>query len=560
MRVLWVLWVLCVTLLTVPLLLLYILCYEKNKSKKKINKNKQSNPNKSNVVKEKRKQVNTKIMAQQVADILGCDLAMAEGLFEAAGGSVELAIELGFSSGNDRDDNGGGGSGFSDNALGTGGFQVPYSHYQAIWPENAPLSEAWQSQRLDAFQETNNNESADTAVIMDTIVQDQNGPCGVLAVVQAELWLLQDVAANKSEEDRLTMAVSNILERVVRMTMKSSHISSSSSSSSTDTAAAKVTLADGSKLDLMDAAKQIRTASGLVEAVASTAGIGTTVTRMTPLVEGPHWLCSSDLLMLLLRGYIGNEGSFAAYNAITKEKSNFYDSNNGGGGEKIGLLSMMELDDKIPVADDLKFDKQVWILHTGDHFVTMRRAADQSNTMEIYDGLKPNGPVTKYFTIQGDTALASKAPEKHVEGFVKKRTGQPDDLVQARKTDSSNYKDWTFEVVPAVDDPDVQGPLDTDPNEPVYNFQELPLPTHNWRCASCYSNRFKTMNFGTNPAGAEVCEVCHLPARQSMWSLWLSFEDLSPKMQKRARQMYAPKLELILSTLYPRADIAETSK
>ena len=476
-------------------------------------------------------------MAQQVADILGCDLAMATSLFEASGGSVEFAIEMGMGA------MGGDGGEFGGDAAAAAAappsFAPPYPHYQAIWPETEVIRDSWQQQRLDAFY---NKEGTD-ADSNDLLVQDKNGPCGVLAVVQAELWLLQNDNSNNSLEDRLTKAISNILSRVM-----------------TEAKADKITLADATQMSLEDAAKSIRTASSLVEAVASTAGIGSKITRMTPLVEGPHWLCSSDLMTLLLRGSIGT-GSFAAYDMTSRKKVPFYCGSNTG----IGMLSIMELEDKIPVADDLKFDKDVWVLHTGDHFVTMRRQESSKTdstviTMEIYDGLKPNGPITKVFTVQGNTVMATKAPEQHVESFAKKRTGQPDDIVQAKKTDSPNYKDWTFEVVPAVDDPDVQGPLDEDPKEPAYDFKSLPLPTDNWRCGSCYSNRFKTMNFGTNPAGTTECEVCKVNARDAMWSLWLSYDTLTPRMQRRARMMYAPKLELIMSTLYPHADVEIVTK
>ena len=493
-------------------------------------------------------------MAQQVADILGCDLATATSLFEASGGSVEFAIEMGMGAMGD-----GGDTAAAAAAAVPPGFTPPYPHYQAIWPEAEAIRDAWQEQRLDAFSPKQGDSSSDLLLL----VQDKNGPCGVLAVVQAELWLIsqQDASNNNNitttTEDRVTQAISNILRRVM-----------------TEAQTDRITLADASQLSLEDAAQSIRTAAALVEAVASTAGIGSKIARMTPLVEGPHWLCSSDLMTLLLRGNIGT-GSFAAYDMTSRKKVPFYTTTTTTTCSGIGMLSMMELDDKIPVADDLKFDKTVWVLHTGDHFVTMRRQPSKTGStastntsttnaavvvMEIYDGLKPNGPITKVCTVQGNTAVAPPAPEQHVESFAKKRTGQPDDLVQAKKTDSPNYQDWTFEVVPAVDDPDVQGPLDEDPNEPAYDFQSLPLPTNNWRCGSCYSNRFKTMNFGTNPAGTTTCEVCKLQARDAMWSLWLSFPALTPRMQRRARIMYAPKLELILSTLYPHADIQIMTK
>mmetsp|Transcript_556 Transcript_556/g.1289 ORF Transcript_556/g.1289 Transcript_556/m.1289 type:complete len:456 (-) Transcript_556:2522-3889(-) len=450
-------------------------------------------------------------MAQSVADILGCPLDYATSLLEAAGGNADMAIELGLS----------GGMMMEDTAPAPAGATNPYPHWDAIWPAPAPLPESWQEQRLDDFVTDDDDLK---------LIQPRNGPCGVLAVLQAELWLQQPSAANIDKEARLNAAITAILSRINATT---------------------ITFADGTTAPKPDeAAKQIRTAAALVETAATTAGR----TSGNPLVEGPHWLCTSDLMCLLLRGKIEAAGSFAAFDPITKRKKAFYPNNQDF---KIGVLSMMEIDEGIPVADDLKFDKNVWVLHTGDHFVTMRRA--ENNELQVYDGLQPSGPKTTSFQLSGDLSTAKQAPDVHVETFKKKRVGQPDDIVQAKKTDSDNFKEWTFEVVPAIDDPDVQGEWDDDPNEPVYKFGELPAPTGPWRCASCYANRFKTMNFGTNKAGTEACEVCHTPRVQAMWSLWQSYTDLSPRMKRRARNMYASKMECVISTLYPKAEIVETT-
>eukprot|EP00977_Amphora_coffeiformis_P009800 scaffold2256_cov166-Amphora_coffeaeformis.AAC.5 len=350
-------------------------------------------------------------MAQSVADILGCPLDYATSLLEAAGGNADMAIELGLS----------GGMMMEDTAPAPAGATNPYPHWDAIWPAPAPLPESWQEQRLDDFVTDDDDLK---------LIQPCNGPCGVLAVLQAELWLQQPSAANIDKEARLNAAITAILSRINATTIAFAD----------DTTAPKPD----------EAAKQIRTAAALVETAATTAGR----TSGNPL---------------------------------------------------------------------------------------------------------PSGPKTTSFQLSGDLSTAKQAPDAHVETFKKKRVGQPDDIVQAKKTDSDNFKEWTFEVVPAIDDPDVQGEWDDDPNEPVYKFGELPAPTGPWRCASCYANRFKTMNFGTNKAGTEACEVCHTPRVQAMWSLWQSYTDLSPRMKRRARNMYASKMECVISTLYPKAEIVETT-
>ena len=469
-------------------------------------------------------------MAESVADILGCPLDMATSLLEAAGGDPQLAVELGLGLGSGMM---GGGDDVAAPA------PLPPS---PIWPDAQHIPDSWKNQRLDQFYDTT-----------DGIIQPLNGPCGVLAVVQAELWLLLATAAaaaaapesstctstgnstpTSSREERLTRAIQNILRRILQ--------------SGND----KVAFPDGTTKTLQEASQQIRTAFDLVQVAATSYGIDKLVGSTSTLVEGPHWLCSSELMCLLLRGTTGN-GNFGAFDALKKTKSNFYTHSTP---TKIGVLSLMEITDGVPVADDLKFEQQVYVLHTGDHFVTMRPKTNLTE-LQVYDGLQPNGPIFQTFELQGDTSLADKAPDHHVESFTKKRVGQPDDIVQAKKHDQPSYKDWTFEVVPAIDDPDVQGPWDEDPHESVYDFETLPAPTEesSWRCATCYANRFKTMNFGTNPPGSLECEVCQLPRQKAMWSLWQRFDELSPRMQRRARHMYAPKLELVLSTLYPKADI-----
>ena len=443
------------------------------------------------------------------------------------------------------------------------------------------------------------------------------------------MWKLLLPQGLSSLEERLTMAISNILSRIILKNRKGPASAASSGrkqeqqqqQEDDDTNVGVVIMNPSAtqKLSVQDASNQIRTASALVEAAYATCihynppepPVSSSSASTTSLVEGPHWLCSSDLMCLLLRGYISNEkkkgddtnesttsSSFGAFDSINKRKTNFYDNDTDDADantKRIGLLSTaMELDQGIPMADDLKFaTSDIWIVHTGDHFMTMRRRKQQRNNdggnnnhkaneneivFELFDGLQPNGPIVNYYKVTGDVTLSSKAPDYHVDTFKKKRVGQLDDIVQANKTttgdgggggSTTNYKEWTFEVVPAVHDPDVEGPIDDDPNEPIYDFKQLIIqsdsnnncndPTRPWRCATCYADRFKTMNFGLNDAGTTTCSGCGKSKVDAMWSLWLSYAELSPRMKRRARYMYAPKLELILSTLYPHADIIETT-
>mmetsp|Transcript_39799 Transcript_39799/g.96042 ORF Transcript_39799/g.96042 Transcript_39799/m.96042 type:complete len:484 (+) Transcript_39799:45-1496(+) len=481
--------------------------------------------------------------AEQVNDVLGCGLEQARLLAEAAGGDVGLAVELGMGmlgGGDDSDFGGGAGGGFGDgnngSTMNTGSASTGTA---GIWPDST-LPDSWKNQRLDDFVDGT-----------DRIRQPLNGPCGVLAVVQAQLWLLASDGskASKPINDRLTAATSSILNRISRQSGKST-----------------LKLKGDNDMSIAQAAGEVRTAVKLVEAAVELADSVTTG-QASSLVEGPHWLCSSDLMCLLLRGQVG-DGNFGAWNSITQQKQSFYPSDFSPEDCQIGILSIMEKEQGVPVADDLKLGKSIWIAHTGDHFMTMKQCSDI--TLECWNGLPPEGPAMKLFTLSGDLKMADPAPPKQVDSFRKKRPGQPDDIVQAKKTDSKDYKDWMFEVVPAVDDPTVHGPMDDDTNEPVWSFSSptdgsstgtnFPPPLAAgaaWRCASCYATRFQTMNFGLNDAGTTQCSACLKSQAESMHSVWLSFNDLSPRMKRRARQMYAPKLELVIATLYPKAEIAE---
>lgn len=450
-------------------------------------------------------------MAQNVADILGVALEFAQNLLEAAGGDEALAIELGLS---------GEAASSVPESGGDASFKPPFDHWSGVWADRTPLPAAWSEQRLDVTTPEGG------------IIQQKNGPCGVLAVLQAEIWSQHDV--NLSLEDKLTRAVADVLGRIASHNGRKD-----------------VSFPDGSTKPIDEAALSIRTARELVEVAATTAGPHTLRAGQS-LVEGPHWLCSADLLSLLIRGIVGN-GNFGAWDSTTKEKIPFFSSDR----PKFGLLSVSEVEEGIKVADDLKFPPaRIWVTHTGDHFTTMRllKESPEEVLLEVFNGLPPAGPSSSFWLLTGDCGLAEPASPKFVETFKKKRPGQADDIVQARKGVSTDYKQWTFEVVPAVEDLTVEGPLDDDPDEPIYAFDSATDESTPWRCGSCYYTRFKTMCFGQNESGAK-CSTCGKLRSEAFWSLWQTFEQLSPRMKRRARQMYAPKIELLISTVWPHATI-----
>jgi hypothetical protein len=271
------------------------------------------------------------------------------------------------------------------------------------------------------------------------------------------------------------------------------------------------------------------------------------------------WLCTTELLSLLLRGTAwGNVGAFTASGQ----------PNQSWEGAVVGILTRSEKDTGIPVANDLQSPKApVWILHGGDHFtVAWAKAmppADAGTTFQLYhwNGLPPGGPRLAELAVTATKGTRTGA--KEVPKFFKPEAGEVDDVVQADPADKKAYPDqyrrWHFEVLLAWDDPDVQGeprPADAAP-EPKYNQEDSRYQRQGaWRCRLCYARRFQTMDFALVPADSpDACPKCQKPRKECGWSLWLPFADLPPKHQGTVMDRHAKKIEPILWTRWPAAEI-----
>lgn len=239
------------------------------------------------------------------------------------------------------------------------------------------------------------------------------------------------------------------------------------------------------------------------------------------LVVGPFWLCTCELLLLLIAGRAS--GSIRAY---------------GDDGKKIslppcqvGLLSYSEVETGVPIADELKSPVcPIWILHGGDHFTLLFSASRQVCPFDcrvaavvnvsfqhpptepeswfalyFWNGLPP-GRSFQELRVFSESGPAGPAPDKLKRKWYKPRPGEIDEIIQAHPGDrekSDYYSRWRFEVILAVDDPDVKGKPRPPEMEKDYPILEL-VPgalDEEWRCASCYRTRYKTMCFGLN----EVC-------------------------------------------------------
>ena len=277
---------------------------------------------------------------------------------DAAGGNLETAMSLFFS----MQDGGGGGAVAEPGAADALGFDPP-DWYGLVWPAIERVPEAWAEQGL-AFTEGKLE-----------LLQPKNGPCGVLAAVHGVV-VARALAAGASAEpgsavsdEALAGALAAILTQaagdgaaVLQLPAWSGEVGQGvliDEAPVADAAAAilsRVELfkARGGCVLLVYAALLCRGVDQVKADVVSDMG-------EPPLIVGPHRICSSELMGLLLKGVAS--GNFGAQNA-TNTAGNDWPVALG-----VGMLSSAELDSGITICNQLKSPSQpVWILHGGDHF------------------------------------------------------------------------------------------------------------------------------------------------------------------------------------------------
>ena len=145
------------------------------------------------------------------------------------------------------------------------------------------------------------------------------------------------------------------------------------------------------------------------------------------LVVGSFWLCTSELVMLLITGQAN--GAVGAYNDAGK-KIHLPRC-------QVGLLSFAEAETGVLLADELKSPEYpVWLIHGGDHFTLL--FANQHPTppfvpdawfeLFFWNALPPNRTFQR-LKICADS-LCPPAPEKLKRKFYKPRPGEIDEIIQ----------------------------------------------------------------------------------------------------------------------------------
>lgn len=478
--------------------------------------------------------------------------------------------------------------------------------YDLIWPNRAPIVDSWLNQEIQFS--TEQGEAVG-------IVQPKNGPCGVLAAVQAALIAYRmdregECSPGKAfTPEEITGTLSEMISRcsaddlcrvvlwekqpggnVVIEEMPSTGVSAYISNN------LEAFLGVGGPILLVYSVVATRTKAQVEEDIVSSGGDA-------PLIYGINFLCTSELVMLLIRGVAsGNVSAYA-----------FGDKLDYKVGAKVGLLTRAEVDTGVPVADVLKKPElPVWILHGGDHFTVMYNTKGASGTADDlpplslvhWNGLPPAGPRLATFTLTGSD-VAESAPETMEQTYFKPVPGEIEDIVQAYNKDKERYKNrwdlWRYEAVLAVEDPTIKG-AERPPNNPPTVFeqgevvrlrgqkdaaaffngafqkevssgakptqaaasalQKLQDSVHlysGWRCATCYRTRFQTMRFGQNEGCEDVCAHCGTNRNQGGWSIWVPYKDLPIEWKKKMDNRYAPKVISLLRTKWPGCDLEEVS-
>lgn len=292
-----------------------------------------------------------------------------------------------------------------------------------------------------------------------------------------------------------------------------------------------------------------------------------------PLVYGPHSLCTTELVNLLLCGVArGNISAYENDGRRVEWRAKLRSPIAG----LVGILSSDEQSGR-SLADELKSPAQpVWILHGGDHFTIFwstsrpQQAEPQQETKINcfhWNGLPPHRRMTQVQVQNATLAPLEPSPPLYTQTEWKMVVGQVESIVQAnpedKKTRLGAWRLHRYEIAlanEALVAEDASDPRPANLPPPVtFELGIPPGPGEQWRCLSCYQTRFKTMCFGQNPCipssgnEAVVCKFCGLNLQQAGWTIQRHYEDMPASMQRRVDRMAGPKILTVLRTRWPAA-------
>ena len=296
-------------------------------------------------------------MADSVAAFTGLGPEEAANFLEMAGGNVEAAVALFFDM-----QGGGGGGAFGGDAGNAAVPGTPASPVHAVLFGSATAPSSWVDQGFEFCADSQSR---------CCLIQHKNGPCGVLAVVNAEVLALmgRPLPSASVDDGVLCAAFGAILWRCA--TAGQITLARWAESPGGDVVGEEPFVADGPAavaarlLPVLPSWKQRGGCCLLCYSAVLTRGIDKVKTDVAldagspPLVVGPHSLCSTELMTLLMAGVArGNVGAYSMAGGKVDWRT----------AGSVGLLSRDELEG-MPLADALKSPSSpVYVLHGGDHF------------------------------------------------------------------------------------------------------------------------------------------------------------------------------------------------
>lgn len=273
------------------------------------------------------------------------------------------------------------------------------------------------------------------------------------------------------------------------------------------------------------------------------------------LVAGPFWLGTTEMMTLLLVGDV--RVNIMGYNNAGAKNTLLPRSD-------VGLLTFEEVETGIAICDSLKHPSfPVWIIHGGDHFSLAfcleqpPEFEDAEFEMFHWNGLPPGKAMQKIRVCATDGVVAP-LPDRCENTYYKPRVGEIDEVIQAHPDDrakSDYYSDWRFEVILAVDNKDETSALRPEEMQDDYPIYELAAPPRGaWRCAACYRTRYKTMCFGLNQDSTQDCVHCGKSMEEAGWTVYFRYRDLPKTIRVRIQKHYGHKILSVLRTRWKNCD------
>lgn len=511
------------------------------------------------------------------------DITQASMYLEMAGGNLETAMSIFF-------DGGGGVAPSSSSSDADAANTPPWFH--VIWPstvtafENIP--EAWSMQNLEFDDIKKPGSGAGSIRIGIGLKQPMNGPCGVLAAIQAaciaEICCRSErtntaTASNQDEMQIDDSILTSVLTSMLWQAKSSSDVKLVTKAASPTNGGVDITtFTDRNTLEnTISQSIGIFKDSVVLFMYSLVATRGDKNVKMDvlksggdlPLITSSLFLCSSDLVSLCLIGRAN--GNVGAYDNGENSKLDWPE------GLGVGLLSMNEYVTKIPIADALKSPRYpVWIMHGGDHFTTMWtekrtipkiEGSGSSFSLLQWNGLPPNGPRLARLTITTKEQSAPAPKKRNTPVQFEPCIGEVESIVQAdpimKKTMPNSWTRWRYEVQLAGEqtkeegtkyDPRPEGSLRPKTFD-LKDYAPSGEEVRHWRCAACYSTRFKTMCFGMNNLKEHEkdpkCDNCGKNRSISGHTIWLTYDELPKSWKESADRQFAPKIVSVLRTKWP---------